>query len=75
MVLIPCHAQRDRDRMATVRETWTRDIDETHRCQRRGGEHLRKEKGRERCGSKRTVKYLFLLGEEAEACEEKQRFK
>ncbi|CAE7227028.1 GALT6 [Symbiodinium natans] len=38
--------------MDAVRETWTLDIDpDTHRC--------------ERCKSNRTVKYLFLLGEEA----------
>lgn len=52
LVLIPATLQRDRSKLQTIRETWARDIDdETHLCKR--------------CNSERTVKYLFMLGEEA----------
>eukprot|EP00434_Breviolum_minutum_P044529 symbB.v1.2.039780.t1/scaffold6776.1/size15619/1 len=52
LVIIPASLQRDRSKLQTVRETWAKDIDsKTHLCQR--------------CNSERTVKYLFMLGEEA----------
>jgi len=52
LIVIPASAERDQQRMDAVRETWTLDIDpETHQCAR--------------CQSNRTVKYLFLLGNEA----------
>ncbi|CAJ1376008.1 unnamed protein product, partial [Effrenium voratum] len=51
LVIIPAKLTRDRRRLQAVRDTWARDIDESHRCAR--------------CGSNRTVKYLFVLGEEA----------
>ena len=52
LVIIPATLQRDRSKLQTVRETWAKDIDsKTHLCQR--------------CNSERTVKYLFMLGEEA----------
>jgi len=52
LVIIPATLQRDRTKLRTIRETWAKDIDnKTHLCQR--------------CNSERTVKYLFMLGEEA----------
>ncbi|CAK9059517.1 unnamed protein product [Durusdinium trenchii] len=53
LILIPASLRRDRARLSAIRETWTRDIDTTtHFCAR--------------CRSNRTLKYLFLLGDEAD---------
>lgn len=51
LVLIPASGQRDQGRMRAIRKSWTRDIDEKHLCRR--------------CKSNRSVKYLFMLGDEA----------
>lgn len=51
LVLIPASGQRDQGRMRSIRKTWTQDIGENHLCHR--------------CNSNRTVKYLFMLGDEA----------
>eukprot|EP00435_Cladocopium_sp_Y103_P036514 s1481_g9.t1 len=51
LVLIPASGQRDQGRMRAIRKSWTKDIDEKHLCRR--------------CHSNRTVKYLFMLGDEA----------
>eukprot|EP00930_Biecheleria_cincta_P043353 TRINITY_DN29780_c0_g2_i1.p1 TRINITY_DN29780_c0_g2~~TRINITY_DN29780_c0_g2_i1.p1 ORF type:complete len:348 (-),score=63.00 TRINITY_DN29780_c0_g2_i1:65-958(-) len=54
LIIMPASGARDKSRMETVRSTWTRDIDPaTNLCRR--------------CNSQRTIKYLFVLGDEATA--------
>lgn len=54
LIIMPANGARDKSRMETVRSTWTKDIDpSTNLCTR--------------CKSQRTVKYLFVLGDEATA--------
>jgi len=54
MIMMPANGVRDKSRMETIRSTWTKDIDpSTNLCKR--------------CKSQRTIKYFFVLGDEATA--------
>jgi len=60
MIIIPASGSRDRNRMEAVRQTWVREIDNTTGlCSR--------------CKSKRTIKYFFILGDEATEEEKENR--
>ncbi|CAE7893568.1 W [Symbiodinium microadriaticum] len=60
MIIIPASGSRDRNRMEAVRQTWVRQIDNTTGlCSR--------------CKSKRTIKYFFILGDEATEEEKENR--
>ena len=60
LVIIPASGGRDRTRIQTVRQTWVREIDKrTNLCNR--------------CKSNRTIRYFFILGDEASAEEKVNR--